>query len=201
MNAIDNYYNGCYLQVGFLDKIRPEERNFADLREAFQFILKRNKEYAVLLWNGVPLRLSYVWDIPFMIEQIIIFLDKLVDTENQDIEPNHHCVFQTKNIKCDWYMEWNAEFLQINSQWEKIPGNYQSALNAIAQIKMMKTDFISEWKILLEQLIRAFQDSGAKLYDPDQVARFDMLIRINQVIERRGRYYRTNNGNDLGLMG
>lgn len=192
---ITSHLSGCYLQVGLIENIKPENKSFASLRETYQYLFRRNREFALLLWNGIPVRLSYVWDIPWMIEKIIILLDKLTDENELDTETHHHCYFQTKNLKFNWYLEWNSEAIEMDSFWEKIPGNYETALNSLGHIKMMKQEFLYEWKLLLEQLIRAFQDAGGRIYESEQADLFDMLIRINQSIEQRGRYYRTNDHN------
>ncbi len=62
---------GLWLQPGFVEGVVADGRRFRTLEAAFRHIFRRNLEYAVLLWNGLPVRFSYPEDLAPLASTVI----------------------------------------------------------------------------------------------------------------------------------
>lgn len=151
------------LQVGFVEGIIEDFRDFSNLKEAYQHIFRNNKEYAVLLWNGVPIRLSYSEDVPYMLEDLIVFLEAI-----QNNSKNTSLQVMTENNQ--WRLKASLEDndLTIQSNFSHLTGNYQDALIPVSLLKIKGDQFLSEWKLLLAQLVTALDRSGCRLSKNDK---------------------------------
>jgi len=178
--------SGMWLQPGFVEGIIADRKSFSSLQEAYKHIFRRNLEYAILLWNGLPVRLSYDDDLPLMINEWIFMLD-MVSSANKNKTVT--CVFNTPNIVVNWHIEIESEFICIDAHWEKISGNYQAALNQLAMIRMCRHEFLCEWKLLLQQFVKAMNDSKVKLISESARKNFQTLCDIERNIVKRGRFY------------
>ena len=81
------------------------------------------------------------------------------------------------------------EDIIINGNFKKITGNHEKALNSLPIIKMAINNFFREWKLLLEQLIKAYDDSEYSIKNTDDVEMLNNLKAINTIIQERASRY------------
>ena len=177
---------GLWLQPGFVEGIIVDRKRFATLADAFRHVFRRNLEYAVLLWNGLPVRLSYEDDLPAMISTLITMLENALRT---DPTSGSSYEFVTPDMESSWQVHADSEMITIEGSWQKLPGRYEAALNRLGIVRMRRTAFLCEWKLLLQQLIKAISDSEAVLTTIEARNQLQKLRRIESEIPSRGRFY------------
>lgn len=178
---------GFLFQIGFVEGIVEQSKSFRNFEKAFQHLFRRNKEYAVFLWNGLPVRLSYVDDIPFMLEDILNALNFLLSSKG--VSPLF-VRFKTTNIEMEWNIKIDGDWVDIDSHWIKLPDNYEAALNQVCLLRTPKPFFLWEWKLLLEQCVKAVHDSNTTFLGKRSKLLFQQLKNIESKIPKRGRFYR-----------
>ncbi len=184
---LDADLTGLWLQPGFVEGVVAERKRFASLEAAFRHIFRRNLEYAVLLWNGLPVRFSYPEDLAPLASTVIAMLDAV-----QSAETTHRAAYElrTPNLEALWRVETEPEMVTIEGFWEWIAGDYQAALNQLGMVRMPRAAFLCEWKLLLEQWLRAIADAQAVLTGKEARSQLETLRRLEAGIPQRGRFYR-----------
>lgn len=177
---------GFSLQPGFVEGIITDRRRFSTLKQAFRHIFQRNLEYAIFLWNGLPVRLSYPEDIPSMIPISI----ELLEAVQAGGLTRQTFRFSTPNLRGEWQIESEADMLTLDGNWEHVPGHFEAALNRLGMVRMLRLDFLCEWKLLLQQLNQAITDAGAIITSPEGLDQLRRLKRLENGIPLRGRFYR-----------
>jgi len=172
------------LQAGFVEGIIADSKDFPNLTKAYQHIFRNNKEYAIILWNGIPIRLSYTEDIPYLVEELIEFLETIQNNSK-------NASFQVATENNQWQLDTTIENgdLTIKSNFSHLSGNYQHAFEPLSLLKMEASQFLSEWKILLEQLVTALERSGCKLTSQKGEQSLNRLQSLNISIHKTGVLY------------
>jgi hypothetical protein len=178
--------DGLWLQPGFVEGIVADRKRFASLEAVYRHLFRQNREYAILLWNGIPIRLSYWEDLPEMASTLIPLLDLVQRSEAL----SRACfVFETVNIKTLWQVEVDSKNINIEGVWERVSGRYEAALNQLGIVRMPRLAFLCEWKLLVQQLIRAIGDAEAILIRPEAQEQLQVLHTLEGGIPSRGRFY------------
>lgn len=172
------------LQAGFVEGIIADGMTFQNLTDAYLHIFRNNKEYAIILWNGIPIRLSYTEDIPYMVEELMEFLEGI-----QNNSKNTSFKIATENNQ--WQLDATPELdnLTITSNFLHLSGNYQSALEPLHLLKIGVSQFLNEWKLLLEQLITAMERSECQLTSKKDQQSLERLRSLNKNIHKTGVLY------------
>ena len=178
--------SGVWLQPGFVEGIIADKKSFSSLEKACQHVFRRNLEYAILLWNGLPVRLSYLDDLPAMVDELVSMLNRVC---NEIKDTSFDCVFNTPNIEMTWHITIESDFIIVSAIWGKTSGNYQMALNQLGMVRMSRYEFLCEWKLLLQQLVKSINDSGVKLTLKSARKTFQTLCETEKSIVERGRFY------------
>jgi len=198
MNSVENYVlaeehseagddlSGLWIQPGFVEGIVADGKRFATLAKAYRHIFRRNLEYAVMLWNGLPVRFSYQEDLPDM---IITLIEMLLAVHHLEVKSGTSFEFKTPNIQTLWKVKADQEMITIEGFWQQVPGHYEAALNQLGMIHMPRLAFLCEWKLLLQQLIKAISDAEAVLTKSDALDQLQELKTIESKIPQRGRFY------------
>lgn len=171
------------MQVGFVEGIVSEALEFSSISEAFRHLFRNNKEYAVLLWNGIPLQLSYIEDIPFIAEDIVELLEAIQAKKKTEVH------LKTENIEVVLNVSHTDEELTIIGDFVKVPGHSESAFTPLKMVKIGREVFLAEWKMLLSQCVEAMKGSGYKFRSIATNTFMKRLIQLNESIEQRGMLY------------
>lgn len=171
------------VQPGFVEGIVPEKRRIAAISDAYRFIFRNNREYGILLWNGIPVRFSYTEDLPLMVEPLVQLLGRTT--------PNGTMNWTTPNFALSWELEKTADGqLRIRQQCDRIKGGYERALNQLGMIILPEKTFLNEWKLLLNQLVEAFDRSEVQLDSGAAKKLLEQLRSLNETITGPGALYR-----------
>jgi hypothetical protein len=177
---------GLWLQPGFVEGIVADRKYFATLAEAYRHIFRRNLEYAILLWNGLPVRFSYQDDLSAMASSLIAMLHAV---QHPETTSRASYKFQTPNLETRWQVESDPGIVTIEGFWHRVPGHYEAALNQLGMIHMPRLAFLCEWKLLLQQFTKAIADAEAVLTQPEARNQLQTLHSLEASISSRGRFY------------
>ncbi|MEM7185445.1 MAG: hypothetical protein AAF466_02205 [Bacteroidota bacterium] len=172
------------VQVGFVEGLHEERLEFSSISDAYQHIFRNNKEYAVLLWNGVPFRLSYTEDIPFIAEDLLEMLEAI-----QHKKKKHHALFKTVHLDLEIDITTQEDELTLHAAFRRVSGAYQDAYVPLSLLKISRNAFLSEWKMLLSQYVEAMKVSGSKLRSISANNTMRRLMQLEQQIPHSGRLY------------
>ncbi len=173
----------CFtIQVGDpLVKSTKQER-VEYLYQAIETIFLDDTENAYLLWNLVPVRIDYKYDLYVLIDDIPPLLNALLNSE----QGSHRVGWGSSSFNAEWNIEWGDGILKIVSQWNSIAGAYEALLNSRSKLEMEKNLFLSEWKALLRKIIEAIDFSGITIVNQ---AELDYLRSLESAIPKLGRFY------------
>jgi len=171
------------LQPAYVESILPEQRAVHSIEEAFRFIFRNNKEFGIFLWNGIPVKFSYQTDLPLMIQPLIVLLSGITAEK-------HVVRFATTALSFEWLITSNdADQLTIRQTCQHINGGYEYILNQLGMVIIHRNDFLNEWKLLLNQLVEAFDRSELQLTEHSDQKLLQKLRLLNTNIEGPGSLY------------
>jgi hypothetical protein len=181
---VDAEIGALRLQPAFVEGVVHDGRRFRDLGAAYRHIFRGNLEWGILLWSDVPVRIGYREDLPAMVDALIAMLDAVRAGSGGVFR------FETPNIETEWRVEVASDHVVVDALWHRLPGECEAALNTLPVVSMPCTEFLCEWKLLLEQLVRALADSGARLTTGTARTRHARLEELVAAIPERGLFYR-----------
>jgi hypothetical protein len=159
------------VQPGFVENVQPDYEESDSIIGFLSHSFSQTKEYLVISWNGIPFRWSYARDLPFLLETILGLLENSVDSNINYWEQR----LASPTFKAKWTFTKENEDLIIEGEFTKVTGAHQRSLNAIPVLKMNLLEFQSEWKLLMEQMIKVLKN---KKRDKE------LLKRVNMVNKR-----------------
>jgi hypothetical protein len=160
-------------------KINLEE-DFS-IGETIEDIFPMNNEEAIMVWNHTSIPLNYKYDISIMIEDIMEMLKTLLENEKGDLIIH----WPSNTFRVDWFLEWNTN-LKITSDWANVVGDVESILNKKNILEIGKSEFIYEWKKLLQVLLTNLKKSGYHQINPRE---FSDLYELEKKISTYGKLY------------
>lgn len=182
--ADPQYLNTFHIHVPFFRAGRSEksrsEAKSEGLKEAFSEV----REKGIMIWNQVPIALDYASDLPEILQPILSLLEKM----RTSTEGTHELKLACASFTTEWKVKWNEKFLLIDAHWVKVKGGYEDALNDtdpnIGQLTLVKSEFLSEWKMPLLQVWNALKHENV---EPELSGRVRSMERS---IKEMGKFYR-----------
>ena len=160
----------------------PDPPEAEDLAQAIQAIYPMDTEDLILVWNHVPIRLSYKYDVSILIDDLLSLLTAVLGAT--DGEYTVHWGSDTFNAV--WKLRWGNGKMHIESNWQSALGNYEGLLNSHPTLDVGYEDFIAEWKMLLEQLQADVASAQVEITDSTSL---NKLQAIDSSIPRYGQLY------------
>lgn len=139
------------------------------IEEAIEDIYMLNSEYLVMLWNHVPVLISYKYDMSILITDVLLLLKTLRTKEAGQLS----IVWPSNTFRTDWLLHWRENQLTIDTRWINVIGGTESLLNHVPKLMIDKQHFCNEWKKVLEIL----------LHDIDEKILNENILGKNQLIE------------------
>ena len=146
----------------------------SDFSEAIEALFISNTEDAILIWDNIPIRLNYKYDISVIVDDLVPLLEQLSSNSEQG---NHVIYFASSSFSTEWSLEWVNSLLKINSRWYTIVGNYEELLNEHGTIELTINEFLGEWKPLLQKLFNLVRRHHIKLEDPYTFKRLSKVTK------------------------
>ncbi len=161
--------------------IRSEEDD--RLEKAMKTIFPTYAEYAIMIWRDVAIPISYRYDIPLMIGDILDMINDMSKNETG----SRHISWVPVFFKCSWNLVWNREMVDIMSVWENVALTPSGILNERSRMITNKEEFVAEWKMVLHNIQRGLLECGYELEDLKDYSDF---VRVYKGMGRFGRLYR-----------
>jgi hypothetical protein len=158
----------------------PEDKT---LDECIETSFLFNTETAFIVWLGVFIPLHYKYTISTILLDILMMLQVLFDKQDGDLD----ITWPSNDFNAQWNMSWQGNSLTINAQWVSVIGKTENLLNNLGALKLSKSEFIGEWKPLLEMIIVGLNKCG---YNESNVRNFKKLKEIHSRIEGTGLLYK-----------
>ena len=92
------------VEVGNPEISELHDANVPDLQDAIGDIFSFPNEPLVIRWNGIPVELSYKYDLSDHIEVILEFLGRIVDANDGDWK----VVFASNDFHAEWRLKWTS---------------------------------------------------------------------------------------------
>jgi hypothetical protein len=154
--------------------------------EAFKKIFEEYTEDAFLIWNDIPIRMTYSHDLYVNIYGIHMLLKSLLNSEK-----GSYCLeWGSDTFNATWNVEWENNNLKISSFWNSTSGRYEDLLNSHSDLKTERDWFLSEWKMLLRKIIDAINQSGIVITDREP---WESFCEIESRIKNLGSLYLVSN--------
>ncbi|MDZ8055685.1 MAG: hypothetical protein RMX68_026880 [Aulosira sp. ZfuVER01] len=163
------------IQVSNPKVLQPNDKEFNDFAELIEAIFPMQTEDVFLIWNWVPVRLNYKYDLSVMIEDLIPLLAKLIDSDSG----SHRVYWGSNTFRAEWIIDWANGQLNIASQWDSIAGNYEELLNSRSKLEISQDLFLREWKALLRKIVELIDNMNIIVTDTDNL---NNLIKIENSI-------------------
>ncbi|MFI1914811.1 hypothetical protein [Nocardia sp. NPDC020380] len=143
-----------------------------DFAEAVSQIYWDAEEYAVLVWNWVPILLSYSDDISVMLHDLVPLLEEVQ-------RPGFvGCRVQwgSNTFLAQWDFSRDRELLVIDASWQSTNGSYEHLLSNRPRVSMPIRVFVDEWSKILRQILADFDSMAVVIADHDILQRTRGLL-------------------------
>jgi hypothetical protein len=181
--------NSFFIHVPYLETFENGNIEEETHREILTRAFEPTRENAFWIWNQLPIAFNYSSDLPQLIDTIAELLSIL----KQQPEGKTIIHFNCPSFACDWNVKWNDKFVLIDAQWQHIAGGFEAALNdevlPTHQLTLLKSEFLAEWKVLLQQCVRVLTSKRVKMNDNDSKSRVKELVSLEKWIPNFGKFY------------
>jgi len=162
--------------------IKEFDREANNISDAIESSFSLNSEYAVIIWNYVPVLLSYKYDISIIIDDILMMLNK-IRCEKEGVM---RIRWPSNTFACTWQIEWRDNNITIYTEWESVIGDTEYLLNARKELVVDSVLFLAEWKKILFNIIQALEGCG---YSRKTLKGFPALVNEFEAIKDYGILY------------
>jgi hypothetical protein len=153
------------------------------LDECVETCFLLNTEMALIEWFGVYIPLNYKYSISTILKDVLIMLEALLDKKNGAFD----ITWPSSDFNAIWIMSWKDDNLTIEAKWSTVIGKTEDMLNNLGALNVNKSEFIYEWKKLLETVINRLSQCG---YSESDISDISLLKRIYSQINAVGTLYR-----------
>ena len=148
------------IQPGNPKTQKPADHAVEDLSEAIEEIFRADED-ALLWWNGLPVKISYKYDLSVLVDDLLPLLDKLLSSPTG----TQHVYWGSNTFRAQWDLQWATQELEIQARWESVAGNYEELLNARPTVKIDQMLFVQEWQALLHKVLLKVSQANLELED------------------------------------
>ncbi|PKW19531.1 hypothetical protein [Saccharopolyspora spinosa] len=159
------------VQAGNPATLRPPDVA-ADMSDAIGEIYPLETEDAILIWNLVPIRLSYRYDLSVLVDDLVPLLEKV--QEDEFTSGSTH--WGSDTFSAEWKIVRTGQDLTITAKWLSTLGNYEELLNARAVVSTSLSTFVHELTKLLIRTSSDINAVGVELEDQDIFQRAEAII-------------------------
>jgi hypothetical protein len=150
--------------------------------EALSKVFEAYTEDAFLIWNDIPVRMTYEHDLYVNLYDMHMLLKSLLELE----EGSGRIGWGSDTLNATWNVEWRNNNIKVSSHWNSVAGGYEDLLNSRSNLETSKDLFLREWKMLLRKVIDAIRQSGVIITDKES---WNSFCEIESKIETPGHLY------------
>ncbi|MFE5809461.1 hypothetical protein OG444_08175 [Streptomyces sp. NBC_01232] len=127
---------------------------------------------AFLVWNLVPVRLSYGHDLAVLLDDLVPLLEKIRRPGFSDDE----VFWGSDTFSAEWGIVRKGDSLRIRARWHSILGSYESLLAERGDVVVPVGEFIGEWVKVLRRIVTDINAEHVELEDDDLFRRAEALL-------------------------
>ncbi|MEV7543058.1 hypothetical protein [Streptomyces sp. NPDC089915] len=144
----------------------------ADMADAVGEMYSSEAEDAILVWNLVPVRLPYGYDLAALIDDLVPLLEEILRPEFKETE----VFWGSDTFSAEWQMTREGESLRIRARWHSTLGNYESLLAERGDAVVGRLEFVGEWSKVLRRIVADIEAQSVELEDDDVFVRAKALL-------------------------
>ncbi len=163
---------------------QAERESVGDVAAAIQAIYPSDTEDAILVWNRIPIRINYKYDLSVLFDDLIAVL---LNVRGSDIG-QYRVYWGSDTFRAQWILTWESDRVSIRATWDSTNGSYEDLLNSRNEVTIGRAEFLAEWKALLGKIISSIQKAGIEIADQ---AGLRSLREIEAAIPSYGVLYST----------
>lgn len=165
-------------------RVLPSHGPTGTLAEALSLIFPDRTEEAYLIWNWIPVRINYKYDLSVMIDDVPDLLGKLL----RETVGSHRVYWGSNSFLAEWKLAWSGGSLSVEADWKSVAGDYADLLNSRSRLEIGHQEFVWEWKALLNRVIKSVEASGIEIVNQSQLR---IIREIEAKIPQFGRLYQS----------
>jgi hypothetical protein len=144
----------------------------ADMADAVGEMYSSEAEDAILVWNLVPVRLPYGYDLAALVDDLVPLLEEIQRPEFSETE----VFWGSDTFSAEWGMAREGDSLRIQARWHSTLGNYESLLAERGDAVVRTQVFVSEWAKILQRIVTDIEAESVELDDDDIFVRAKALL-------------------------
>ncbi|MEU3470804.1 hypothetical protein ABZ716_23165 [Streptomyces sp. NPDC006687] len=144
----------------------------ADMADAVGELYSSETDDAVIVWNRVPVRLSYAHDIAALLDDLVPLLEEVQRADFAQAE----VFWGSDTFSAEWTLAREDESLRIRSRWHSTLGNYESLLAECGDAVVRPEAFVGEWAKILRRIVADVEAKGVRMEDDDLYRRTKNLL-------------------------
>ncbi|WP_051506978.1 hypothetical protein [Saccharibacillus sacchari] len=160
-----------FIQAGAPESLPVRSEEDETPWDAVESVFPLHGEHAVLVWNHIPILLSYKYDLSCMIEDLLLIIEELQSRHSGKL--TNHWVSNT--FAHEWRFEWSDNRLTIESKWGEIGNGLDELLRRSGPVTLDIEAFTAEWKKVLENVIEALRQAGHEEAESEEMTR---LVKV-----------------------
>jgi hypothetical protein len=143
----------------------------ADLADALEMCFPLDAADAVVHWGGVPIELSYKYDVSVIVEDVIELVDSCLRGRSLKTR------FGSNTFNAEWTIRVEGDSIGITAQWHSVSGNKEELLNQVPTLVVPRRDFLKQWSGLLETALWGVAETSVKIRDQQLFHDAQALVR------------------------
>ncbi|MFD3544283.1 hypothetical protein ACFWUW_01440 [Streptomyces sp. NPDC058655] len=143
-----------------------------DLADAVGEMYSSQAEDAVLVWNQVPIRLTYRYDIAVMLDDLVPLLEEIRRPEFSETE----VFWGSDTFSAEWKLTREGGDLRIRARWYSTLGNHESSLTERGDATVGAEEFVRGWSEVLWRIVTDVKTGSVELVDDDLLVRAKVLL-------------------------
>jgi hypothetical protein len=160
-----------FIEPGQPTPLKAQQIIAADLSDALQDIYSMDDNNRVyLIWKTYRIPLCYKYDLSIIIEDILLMLQSLLDSNHQTIS------FGSNTFNCTWSMKWNKCHITITAKWNSVVGNIEKELNELTPNTIETSHFIKQWYPILLNIKKGIEYSEIAMIDRESYTQLTHLL-------------------------
>ncbi|MCX5587963.1 hypothetical protein ACFWG6_34235 [Streptomyces erythrochromogenes] len=160
------------IQAGCPDVRKCESA--ADMADAVGEMYSSEAEDAILVWNLVPVRLPYGYDLAALLDDLVPLLEEVRRPEFSETE----VFWGSDTFSAEWRIVREGDSLRIQARWHSTLGNYESLLAERGDAVVHAQVFVSEWGKVLRRIVADIEAASVQLDDDDIFRRAKDLVAV-----------------------
>ncbi|MFF3258923.1 hypothetical protein ACFYWO_07060 [Streptomyces sp. NPDC002932] len=144
----------------------------ADMADAIGEMYSSEAEDAILVWNLVPVRLPYGYDLAALLDDLVPLLEEIQRPQFTETE----VFWGSDTFSAEWRIVRADDSLRIQARWHSTLGNYESLLAERGDSVVSTQVFVSEWAKVLQRIVTDIEAKSVQLDDDDIFLRAKTLL-------------------------